>query len=96
MGWFVLVYDLVDDYVTRRSPLRQEHLGLAEAARQRGELLLAGALGDPPTQSLLVFRTPDASVPEAFARVDPYVTNGLVRRWRGEPWAVAVGDWHAE
>jgi len=34
----------------------------------------------------------DRSVVEAFARNDPYVTNGLVTRWEVRPWAVVVGN----
>ncbi|HYM84690.1 MAG TPA: YciI-like protein [Candidatus Dormibacteraeota bacterium] len=90
MRWFVLSYDLVDDSLACRPPLRDEHLARAGAARDRGELVLAGALGDPPGQALLVFRAADPSVAEGFARSDPYVMNGLFTRWRVEPWAVVI------
>jgi uncharacterized protein len=43
----VLEYALVEDYLERRAALREEHLALARAAHERGELLLAGALPDP-------------------------------------------------
>jgi uncharacterized protein YciI len=61
-------------------------------ANRRGELLLAGALGDPVDRALLVFRTQDRSVAEDFARNDPYVVNGLVTRWEVQPWAVVIGN----
>ncbi len=83
MRW-VLIYDLVDDYLERRPALRGEHLGLARAAHQRGELLLAGALADPYDHALLVFTRADAA--DAFARADPYVTNGLVTSWTVRQW----------
>jgi uncharacterized protein len=89
---YVLRYELVDDYLERRAALRDEHLGLARAAFERGELLLAGALADPVDQALLVFRAPDRSVPEAFARRDPYVTNALVTRWEVRDWTVVIGN----
>jgi uncharacterized protein YciI len=57
----------------------------------RGELLLGGALGDPPDRALLVFRARDRAVVEDFARSDPYVVAGLVTRWQVRPWAVAIG-----
>ena len=88
MHW-ILRYDLVDDYLERRAPLRPEHLGLAEAAHERGELVLAGAAGDPIDWALLVFR--DEVPARAFAEADPYVRDGLVREWRVEPWHVVVG-----
>lgn len=92
MKYFALFYYVVDDFVSRRSPYRQEHLRLAREAHQRGELLLAGALDDPADRALLVFRTAERSVVEAFARHDPYVTNGLVSRWEVRSWAVVIGD----
>jgi hypothetical protein len=42
------------------------HLGLVRAAHARGELVLAGALGDPPDGALLVFRADSADVPSAL------------------------------
>jgi uncharacterized protein YciI len=92
MQYFAMFYYVVDDFVSRRSPYRQEHLRLAREAHHRGELLLAGALDDPADRALLVFRTAERSVVEAFARHDPYVTNGLVSRWEVRSWAVVIGD----
>lgn len=87
----VLIYDLVDDYLDRRGPLREEHLGLAKAAHERGDLLLAGAFADPADRALLVWSTEDETVVRAFAEADPYVANGLVRSWEIRPWNVVVG-----
>ncbi|MGH7803392.1 MAG: YciI-like protein [Candidatus Binatia bacterium] len=90
MSTFALLYDVVDDFVARRAPLRAEHLALAQEFRARGELLMGGAFADPVDQALLVFRAPDASVVERFVARDPYVAHGLVTRWRIRPWTVAV------
>jgi hypothetical protein len=90
MHW-LLMYDLADDYLERRAALRSEHLGQAEAALERGELMLAGALADPADRAILVFRADDSSVAEDFARQDPYVKAGLVTRWEVRPWTVVVG-----
>ena len=92
MKYFALIYYVVDGFVSRRTPFREEHLRLVEKANRRGELLLAGALGDPADRALLVFRTPDRSIAEDFARNDPYVMNGLVTRWEVQPWAVVIGN----
>ncbi|MGY1670543.1 YciI-like protein [Geodermatophilus sp. SYSU D00710] len=86
----VLEYELVDDYVTRRAPLREEHLALARAAHDRGELLLAGALPDPYDRALLVW-TAERDVVERFAEADPYVVHGLVTAWSIRRWDVVVG-----
>lgn len=92
MNYYALIYDVVDDYLTRRAEFRSAHLQLAREAKRRGELLLAGAFSDPHDQALLVFRANDASVPENFAKNDPYVINGVVKKWRVRPWNVVVGN----
>ena len=91
MEHHVLLYEVVENFVERRTPYREEHLRLAHEAHARRELLLAGALGDPVDRALLVFRA-DRATAEAFARNDPYVRGGLVRRWEVQPWAVVVGQ----
>jgi uncharacterized protein len=93
MGYYALFYrEVVPDFIAQRATFREEHLGLARESYSRGELLLAGALADPPDGALLVFRSNDASSVEEFVRKDPYVTNGLVKRWEIRPWTVVVGN----
>jgi uncharacterized protein len=89
--YWLLFYDLVDDYLERRTPLRPEHLELATAAHERGELVLAGAVDEPIDTALLVFRGDDRGVAERFAEADPYVRAGIVSAWRVRPWNVVVG-----
>jgi len=88
--YLLLEYALVDDYLERRAALRDEHLALARAAHERGELLLAGALPDPYDRALLIW-TADHDVVERFAEADPYVRHGLVTGWTIRPWNVVVG-----
>ena len=88
---YLLIYDVVDDYVTRRAPLRAAHLAHARAAVARGELILGGALANPADGAVLLFRGDSPGAAEAFAAVDPYVTNGLVTRWRVREWTTVVG-----
>lgn len=92
MNYYVLLYDVVDNFVERRAPFRAGHLALAREAHRRGELLLAGALSDPADRAVIVFRVADRSIVEQFARHDPYVVNGLVARWEVRPWNVVIGD----
>jgi uncharacterized protein YciI len=92
MNYYALLYELVDDMVRRRVPFREEHLRLAREARERGELVLAGALSEPVDRALLVFHAEDKSKVESFARKDPYVLNGLVKKWEVRPWNVVVGN----
>src|SRR5260370_12510401 len=92
MNYYALFYEVVDDFVARRAPFRQEHLRLANEARERGEILLAGALADPADRALIVFHVDDKTKVESFARKDPYVQNGLVKKWEVRPWNVVVGN----
>ena len=88
---YLLIYDVVDDYVQRRAAFRQEHLGLARAAVDRGALVLGGALANPADGAVLLFRGESPAAAEAFARADPYVKNGLVTRWRVREWTTVIG-----
>jgi uncharacterized protein YciI len=85
MTW-VLLYELVDDFLERRPALRDQHLELARTAHARGHPLLAGALADPYDRALLVFAGDGPEIAEASARDDPYVINGLVTGWTVRRW----------
>ena len=89
---YLLLYDVVPDYVERRAAFRNEHLALAWQAHERGELVLGGALADPVDGAVLLFRGDSPAVAEAFAAADPYVRNGLVTRWRVRAWNTVVGE----
>jgi uncharacterized protein YciI len=88
---YLLFYDVVPDYAERRKPLRAAHLDHANAAIARGELVLGGALADPAEGAMLLFRAASPAVAEAFAKNDPYVTNGLVTSYRVRRWVTVVG-----
>lgn len=89
--YWLLLYDLADDYLERRPPLRPAHLALARAAEQSGSLVLAGAVDDPVDLAVLVFRADDPSLVEEFVHNDPYVEEGLVTAWHIRRWNVAIG-----
>jgi uncharacterized protein len=91
MAYYALFYDVVDNFVERRAPFREEHLQLADAANQRGELVLAGALAEPADGALIIFRGDDPATASSFAEQDPYVKHGLVKHWEVRPWTVVVG-----
>ena len=88
---YLLFYDVVPDYVERRAALRDAHLALARRAVERGELLLGGALADPVDGAVLLFQGASPEVAASFAKADPYVTNGLVTKWRVREWTTVVG-----
>lgn len=90
-GYFALIYDVVDGFAEKRMTFRELHLAGVRAAHARGELVMAGAMGEPIDGALLVFKGADAAVAERFAREDPYVLRGLVTSWRVRPWHVVIG-----
>jgi uncharacterized protein YciI len=92
MKHFLLFYETSPDYLERRPQFRGAHLQHAWDAHERGELLVAGALADPPDQAVLMFEAEDCSAAEEFARTDPYVVNGLIKNWRVREWTTVVGD----
>ena len=89
---YLLFYDVADDYLERRATFRSAHLEKAWAASARGELVLGGALANPVDGAVLLFRGDSPEVAERFARVDPYVTSGLVKRWHVREWTTVAGD----
>lgn len=91
MAHYLLFYDLASDYPERREPFRAEHMALAWAACERGELILGGALAEPADGAVLLFQGESPAAAEAFARIDPYVKHGIVTAWRVRPWTTVVG-----
>jgi uncharacterized protein len=53
--------------------------------------LLGGAFADPVDGAVLFFSTHSKDVVEAFAKVDPYVTGGLVTEWTVREWTTVIG-----
>jgi len=88
---FLLFYEVSADYLARRGEFREEHLKLAWAAQERGELVLGGALAEPVDCAVLLFKGESPDVAKRFAAADPYVTNGLIAKWHVRPWTTVVG-----
>ncbi len=86
----ILHYAYVDDILERREPYRADHLAGIRQAVSRGEVVMAGATGDPVSGAAIVFRDVGHEAVERFAAGDPYVLAGLVTSWRVEPWNVVV------
>jgi uncharacterized protein len=89
---YLLFYEVSEDYVSRRTQFRELHLKKAWEASERGELVLAGALANPVDGAVLLFRGDSPEVAEKFARTDPYVLNGAVKRWYVREWTTVVGE----
>lgn len=88
---FLLFYEVADDYLTRRAEFRSQHLEKAWEASDRGELMLGGALADPADMAVLLFKGDSPEVAEQFAKSDPYVVNGIVKRWYVRQWQTVAG-----
>ena len=89
---YLLFYEAADDYLARRAEFRNRHLQLGWEAADRGELVLGGAFANPVDGALLLFKGDSPAVAENFARVDPYVINGLVKRWYVREWSTVAGE----
>ncbi|MBA3747388.1 MAG: hypothetical protein H0W96_07815 [Solirubrobacterales bacterium] len=86
----VLFYDYVENVLERRAPFREAHLALAQQCKDDGRIVMAGALGKPPTGALFVFLVDDPAQIEDFVASDPYVQNGIVTGHRVVPWTVVI------
>ncbi len=89
---YLLFYEVGPEYVAQREKFRGEHLTLAWRAHERGELVLGGALAEPVDGAVLFFKGDSPAVAERFAAADPYVRNGLVKRWHVRQWTTVVGE----
>jgi uncharacterized protein YciI len=82
----VLIYRYVADMLERRTPYREQHLQRIEALRAAGQLIVAGAFGDPPAGAIIGIRGLTSEEVNAWVDTDPYVTAGLVVERTVEPW----------
>ena len=89
---YLLFYEVGEDYVSKRAQFRGLHLEKAWEASERGGLVLAGALANPVDGAVLLFRGDSPEVAEKFARADPYVVNGAVKRWYVREWTTVAGE----
>ena len=89
---YLLFYEVSDDYVSKRAQFRELHLKKAWEASERGELILAGALAKPVDGAVLLFTGDSSEVAERFAKADPYVVNGAVKRWYVREWTTVAGQ----
>ena len=70
----------------RRGPHRAPHLERIRGEQEAGRVIMAGALGDPPSGGAIVFCDTPVGEIEAFVRADPYMQAGLITNWRLAPW----------
>ncbi len=90
--FFLLTYKYVPDVLTKRVPLRAEHLQLAQRYASEGKILLGGALTDPVDSAAVIFKTDTKEDIEKFVEADPYVQKGIVTEYKIREWNVVVGS----
>lgn len=88
--YYLLIYELEDNYLTAREAFRAQHFAHVQSAQARGEFMLGGAF-DPATEAGLLFKVSDPSIIENFVKTDPYVINGLVKAWHIKKWTIVIG-----
>mgnify|MGYP000029136317 CR=1 FL=1 len=89
--YFLLIYDLIDDYIDKRKPHRKAHFDHIMGFREKGEFIMGGAYQNEK-QAALVFKTKNQEVVENFVKNDPYFLNGLVTEFAIEPWNVVITE----
>tara|TARA_R110002167_G_scaffold70453_4_gene198739 strand:- start:63475 stop:63774 length:300 start_codon:yes stop_codon:yes gene_type:complete len=88
---YILFYEYAPDYLERRGEFRDQHMALAKASIDRGELFLGGAFANPADGAAIVFKGNTPKIAESFAKADPYVINGLVTSWNVREWTTVAG-----
>jgi uncharacterized protein len=82
----LLLYSYVENMIERRGPYREAHLERIRAEREAGRVVMAGALGSPPTGGAILWVGVQPEQIETFVVSDPYVEAELVTSWRVERW----------
>ncbi|CAF2499759.1 unnamed protein product [Rotaria sp. Silwood2] len=89
---YMLQYDYVANVIEKRKPYREAHLAHMGKQLEKGNLILGGAYGNPPTGALIILRNLSVNDIEQLAKQDPYVSNGIVTKYTIEPYMAVIGD----
>jgi uncharacterized protein len=82
---YVLFYESADDVLSKAPTHFPAHSERLDEFHARGDLLMVGTFSNPQDEgSMSIFRTREAA--EEFAGGDPFVLNGVVRRWHVREW----------
>ena len=86
---YVLLYEPADDVADNAPPFFPAHWARCQEFHERGLLSMVGTFGDPQTQgSMAIFTTREGA--EEFVAGDPFVQNGVVRRYEVREWDEAL------
>jgi uncharacterized protein len=84
---YVLFYEAAAD-MNRARELFPAHRATWQEFVARGQLLMIGPFTDPRQGAMGVFTTRAAA--EEFVRVDPFVLEGVVKKWELREWREAL------
>lgn len=76
-----------------RAPHRKAHLDLVSLSMNSGDILMGGALADPPDKAVIIWKTDNISTVEEFVKNDPYYINGVVTSYTIRPWVVVINKY---
>lgn len=89
MSKYVLFYESADDVRSKAPAHFPAHVARWKDFQRDGTLLMIGTFANAQDEgSMAIFTTREAA--EAFARADPFVVNGVVRRWSIREWNEAI------
>ena len=83
----VSFYDMAEGALEKVMTHFPAHRARLDEFHERGVLIAAGPLGNPPEGAMAIFATREAA--EEFIAGDPFVTEGLVAKWRLVEWGAA-------
>mmetsp|Transcript_22347 Transcript_22347/g.26906 ORF Transcript_22347/g.26906 Transcript_22347/m.26906 type:complete len:137 (+) Transcript_22347:3-413(+) len=87
---FMLTYTYVPDILEKRGPYRAEHLSLAQAQIDEGNMLMAGPLAEPVDGAMFLWNCDNTDMIEEFVKNDSYVKGGLVPSYTIREWSVLL------
>ena len=87
----VLFYESAEDVASRAPLYFPAHKSRLDDFHASGSLLMVGPFGDPQAEgSMAIFTARTAA--EEFAAEDPFIINGVVRRWYIRDWNEVLTD----
>ncbi len=81
---YVLFYESADDVLAKAPAHFDAHTARGQDFHERGSLLMYGPFGNPQEGAMAVFTSREAA--QDFAKGDPFVLNGVVRKWFVRAW----------
>lgn len=88
--WYLLIYQLIDNYLEAREAYRADHFQHVKAAQAKGAFFLGGAF-EGGKEAGLLFKVEDIKEIEEFVNNDPYYLAGLVTSWEAKLWHIVIG-----